>query len=111
MARFVTLFQGTGVIPSTTNEQYDAGPYQWVTLVAKGLAAADVVTLDIGGVGGWEALRDASGNAMTLTGSGGTPANRTMLTVDGGLPIRVSGTMAGAAVTILVVPGPSMGQR
>lgn len=91
---------------AVTDAQYNACPYEWVSFVCVGLGAAETVDIKVpSGANTWIALRDIEGNAITFTGSGGTPANRNMITVDGGRMFQFSFSDPAAAVTITAVTG------
>jgi hypothetical protein len=78
-----------------------------VLVTCGGLGAAESLTIERHcGVSGWLPASINEGSSvipLTLTGSGGTPASRNQVKIDGGGPIRVTGTAA--AVTIDIIPG------
>lgn len=75
---------------------HDSNNYEAVSYVCKGLGAAESITIEFGFGSSWETLRDIDGNAITFTGSGGSPANRNSFVLDpAGLNLRFTGTVAG----------------
>ncbi len=84
--------------------QFDAGNYEAVTFACSGLGAAESVTIkeEIGS--SFKTTRDSDGNAVTFTGSGGTPANRDLLTLVGGLVYQFSSTTPVGVIVIDAAP-------
>lgn len=103
--RFYPVYSGAN--PTGDQAYFDASPYEWVIVTCSGLAAAETLTIErhCGSSGFLPAsINDGSSVVpLTLTGASGTPASRNQVKIDGGGPIRVTGTAA--AVVINVIPG------
>jgi hypothetical protein len=90
----------------TFTNYFDSGNYEVVTFVCEGLGAAESTAIALESPAGtFSTVRDSDGNALTFTGSGGSPANRTMLTLVGGPVYRFTSTTPAGVVTIDAIPG------
>lgn len=106
MARDIRVVQS---VATAINSTFDTGAYQWVTFKCMGLGAAETVDIKVSdGASNWMVFRDLEGNAITFTGSGGSPANRNQLTVDGGQIFQFSSLAPAGTVTITAVQGPGI---
>jgi hypothetical protein len=76
-------------------------------LTCSGLGTSETLTIERHcGTSGWLPASINDGTSvvpLTFTGSSGTPASRNQVKIDGGGPLRVTGTAA--AVIINAIPG------
>lgn len=87
----------------------DSGPCEWVVYQCQGLGAAETITINTVVNGTAIPLYGVNGDgttwAVTFTGSGGTPANRTSLYLVGGPVYQFVSAGTAGAVSITYCPG------
>lgn len=96
----------SGANPTGDQAYFDASPYEWVIIACAGLAAGESLTIERNcGNAGWLPASINDGTSvvpLTLTGSSGTPASRNQVKIDGGSPLRVTGTAASVTITVIL---------
>ncbi len=105
MSRARTLQSDSNAISCT----FDTGPYEWVLFTCNGLGAAETVDVKIqDGASSYQVLRQLDGTAVVFTGSGGSPANVSQFTMDGGPVVQFTGSDPAGTVSITAYPGPGV---
>lgn len=106
--RVQEIFRGAN--PAGEQAMIDASHAEWVILTCSGLGAGETLTINRRcGSSGILAASINEGTAVipfTFTGSGGTPADRNQVKLDGCTQFTVTGTAA--AVVINAIYGPSV---
>lgn len=102
MSRAYTVVSTTAAISAT----FDTGTWETVTFVCSGLGAAETVDVKIqDGASSYTELRQLDGTAVVFTGSGGSPANVTQFTMEGGPIVQFTGNDPAGTVTITAYTG------